>query len=150
MQKLTIILLVLIMLLSASSAKADGFYVPRGVQGLVTGALLGSVFGPDKKVRGKNAIIGAVSGYIIGTQYAKSRELGNSWSNRQQVTESSFYPQQNQQTVIIDRSQHRRGWQETRTIYSSPSYGSQTIIIERSPVKSHRKKRHRHRHPDWY
>ncbi|MBF0357653.1 MAG: hypothetical protein HQL70_03530 [Magnetococcales bacterium] len=147
MQKFGSMFLALILLFSASSAKAEGFYVPAGVQGLVTGALLGSVFGPDKKVRGKNAIIGAVSGYIIGTQYAKPRESGSSWPSRQQITESSFYPQHNQQTIIIDRSPHRRNWQETRTIYTSPSYGSQTIIIERqSPVKYHKKNRRHRRH----
>ncbi|MBF0140206.1 MAG: glycine zipper 2TM domain-containing protein, partial [Magnetococcales bacterium] len=52
-------------LLGSSWAVADG---AEALGGMVTGALVGSIFGPDKKHRGQNALIGAVAGGLIGSQ----------------------------------------------------------------------------------
>jgi hypothetical protein len=192
MKKILAILIAVLVLANASSARAGGFYISTGVKGLVTGALVGSVFGPNKKVRAKNAVIGAVSGYIIGNQYANSQKLDNIWSNRHKergnalsnrhkergnalsnrhkergngrsnrhkVKHLVVAPHAAQQTVVIYQNQPVDYWQETRTVYTSPGYGSQTIIIERqSPVviyksnyknrnhKRYRKRRHHKKH----
>ncbi|MBF0422032.1 MAG: glycine zipper 2TM domain-containing protein [Magnetococcales bacterium] len=53
------------MLCVSSLAVADG---AEALGGMVTGALVGSIFGPDKKHRAQNALIGAVAGGLIGSQ----------------------------------------------------------------------------------
>jgi|SaaInl7_135m_RNA_FD_contig_41_2221392_length_667_multi_8_in_0_out_0_1 uncharacterized protein YcfJ len=144
MKKLSITVLTILLVFSTTSAKAEGFQVPTGVQGMVTGALLGSVFGPSKKVRAKNAVIGAISGLIIGSQYeANQREAhSNDWSNR--------YPVQHtpkSRVVVYENRQDDSYWQETRIIRSSQYPSNQTIIIKKTrPVvvyqSSHRNRDH--------
>jgi hypothetical protein len=160
MKKIGIIGLGLALILSVNTAKAEGFHVPSGVQGMVTGALLGSVFGPNKKVRAKNAVIGAVSGYLIGDQYGKAKQRNSNRSNRSNRWErENTYEYPTQKTLVITPPQPRRVvvyrtppskryWQETRTIYSSSSYyGGQTIIIEREiPAVSHQSNRRKWKH----
>ena len=129
MKKLSITLLSVLLVFSTASAKAESFQVPTGVQGMVTGALLGSVFGPSKKVRAKNAVIGAISGLIIGSQYGANQSVAhsNNWSNR--------YPVQHtpkSRVVVYQNRQDDSYWQETRIIRSRQYPGNQTIIIEKT------------------
>ena len=156
MKKKWMILLVVILLLATRSARAESFRIPTGVQGMVTGALIGSVFGPNKKVRGTNAVIGAVSGYLIGNQFAdKGESPKQSWMNKQRshnsranrypVTQTVIIPPTTQQqTVVIYKTPpvEHPYQREVRTVYSSPYSGSQTIIIERTtPVVVYKNKR---------
>ncbi|MBF0624800.1 MAG: hypothetical protein HQL82_08335 [Magnetococcales bacterium] len=57
---------------SIAPARAGGVVSP-GVSGMVTGALVGSIFGPSKDVRLVNAAIGGVAGLLLGNQYAQSQ-----------------------------------------------------------------------------
>ncbi len=126
------------MFTTVNLANAQELHVPDGVKGLVTGALIGSIFGPNKKSRAKNALIGAVSGYLIADQYAKSRLNDNGWTGSRSLNHGTVRTSVPQQTVIIPQTGQIGAddyWQETRTIYTNPTTGSQTIIIERrNPV----------------
>ena len=60
------------LIFNAAKADADNFGLPNGMSGMVTGALLGSVFGPSKRHRTKNAVIGAFAGLLLGSQQAQA------------------------------------------------------------------------------
>ncbi|MBF0142380.1 MAG: hypothetical protein HQL57_05310 [Magnetococcales bacterium] len=54
-------------------AFAEGLRLESGLQGMVTGALIGSVFGPDKQHRLENAAIGGFAGLLLGSQVAPAQ-----------------------------------------------------------------------------
>lgn len=91
------------MTFTCNTAFGGNLQIPTGTQGLITGALIGSVFGPDKKVRTNNAIIGAVSGYLVGSQYTANQRQQQHEQIRQYensyITET--YPTTPPPTVVI-------------------------------------------------
>lgn len=159
MKKITGTLTVIILLLTAGLARAEGLGVPGGVQGMITGALIGSVFGPDKKVRGKNALVGAISGYLIGNQYANRDQTNNNWLSSYNAQPA---PTQQQTVVVYQNPTTSSYWQESRFVSSYRVPGSQTIIIDRrTPVvvyqsreiersRDQYRRNRRHRHDSWH
>ncbi|MBF0433801.1 MAG: glycine zipper 2TM domain-containing protein [Magnetococcales bacterium] len=108
-------------LLGSSWAVADG---AEALGGMVTGALVGSIFGPDKKHRGQNALIGAVAGGLIGSQintapaYAAPAPVYAAPPPSYTVVERGYYE---------GPRHHHRGY-TTTVIEQAPV---QTVVVER-------------------
>lgn len=110
--------------------------------GMITGALIGSVFGPNKHVRGQNALIGAVGGAFLGSQMGSSQDssdnsgwYGNAYPNRTttiiheepQPQTVIFTPRREIETVVVDQYSHE-------TVYVEPQQETVTYIqTERVP-----------------
>lgn len=104
--------------------------------GIVTGALIGSVFGPDKKARGKNAMIGAVGGALIGSQIGNAYggggnayDSGNAYDGGREDWRDSGHR----------RHEHRHSYRNTTTIIEqapeqtvivAPSREVQTVVVD--------------------
>lgn len=106
------------------------------LSGMITGALVGSIFGPDKKHRTQNALIGAVSGAFLGSQISgaeNDRSYSNnnrSYSNRGSDWDDS-YPSHHQRhhdrrhITVIEQVP------EQQTIIVRPEPRTETYIVDR-------------------
>lgn len=100
------------------------------ISGMITGALVGSVFGPDKKHRAQNALIGAVSGAFIGSQllHADNRSFYGGgyrpdWDGR--WGHHSRHRHRDHRPTVIERGPAQR------TVFITPRNHSKTVIVDR-------------------
>ncbi|HAT49111.1 MAG: hypothetical protein HQL07_17460 [Nitrospirae bacterium] len=103
------------------------------VSGMITGALVGSIFGPDKRHRAQNALIGAVSGAFIGSQIAgadNDRSSSHSYGSRDSDWDDS-YPRRHhshhdrRHVTVIEQVPVRE------TIIVRPEPRTETYIVDR-------------------
>ncbi|MBF0108971.1 MAG: glycine zipper 2TM domain-containing protein [Magnetococcales bacterium] len=94
--------------------------------GMITGALVGSVFGPDKKHRTKNALIGAVAGAFLGSQVSYAQDQSASGTGYAYVGgyrgDDDDWDRRHH-----DRRHHRHHHHTTTIIERVPS--QQTVVV---------------------
>ena len=106
--------------------------------GMITGALVGSVFGPDRQHRTKNALIGAVAGAFLGSQmsyaqdqYAGGSSRGVSYRDDRDDWDDSYsrhdrrHHHHRYNTTVIERVP--RG----QTVIVTPRRDTETVIVKR-------------------
>ncbi|MBF0308665.1 MAG: hypothetical protein HQL56_03960 [Magnetococcales bacterium] len=79
---------------TVAPVQADGVQISPALQGMATGALIGSVFGPDTKHRVENAAIGGVAGLMLGAV------AGSEPTTTTRTTTTYSYPSYSQQTTV--------------------------------------------------
>ncbi|MBF0346606.1 MAG: glycine zipper 2TM domain-containing protein [Magnetococcales bacterium] len=107
--------------------------------GMITGALVGSVFGPDKKHRTQNALIGAVTGAFLGSQlsYAQDQYQSSGGSSRgvsyRDDWDDSYgrhdrrhhHHHHRYNTTVIEREPR------SQTVIVTPRRDTETVIVKR-------------------
>lgn len=121
MKKLIATILTCGFMLNVGMAAAD----PVG--GMLTGALIGSVFGPDKKHRTENALIGAAAGALLGSQVAYSQEPAYRTHYAPAPEVTTYYSAPRSYTRVVETYPQSRAY-----VYDDDEPRS-TVIVERYP-----------------